>query len=62
MKLKNIQEDTRKLITSHLRANKITLNGFCKSANINQPNIYLFMKGKEISSKTLQKIGAYLNK
>ena len=58
----NINEITRKEILAYIEKHGITLNKFCLEAKLHQSNIHTFLKGKSISTNTVEKIGKFLNK
>lgn len=59
--LANVNKVTRALIKRHIETKGITLNRFCLEAKLHQSNIHTFLKGKTVSTATIEKIGKYLD-
>ena len=57
----NINNVTRTLIWHHIEVKGISLNKFCLDAKLHQSNIHTFLKGKTVSTATIEKIGKYLD-
>ena len=67
--LKNINNVVRHMILDYMSDHDMTLNAFCKEANIHQAQMWVFMnsgtdgkKQKSLSTNTIQKIGSFLSK
>ena len=55
--MSELQNYTRQLLIDYLHDNKeITLNKIANDLKINQPNLYVFMNGKGLSVKNLEKL------
>ena len=57
----NVNSVTRALIRRYIETEGITLNKFCLEAKLHQSNIHTFLKGKTVSTATIEKIGKYLD-
>ena len=57
----NSDQIIRSILKKYLQKNKITLNAFCVDAKLHQSNIHVFLNGKSVTSRTIQRIAAYLN-
>lgn len=62
LKLSSIENDTRLMINEFCEKNNMTLNKFCLEAKLHQTNVRLFLTGSSVNSKTLQRIGEFLEK
>lgn len=62
IKLSSIENDARKMINDYCEKNDMTLNKFCLEAKLHQTNLRLFLTGSSVNSKTLQRIGEFLEK
>lgn len=58
----NINEVTRELIRDYVKKHGITINKFCMEAKLHQSNIHVFMRGKSVSTNTIERIGKFLSK
>jgi plasmid maintenance system antidote protein VapI len=58
----NSDQITRNLLREYLNKTGITLNAFCVDAKLHQSNIHVFLNGKSVTSRTIQRIADYLNK
>jgi predicted transcriptional regulator len=58
----NSDEIIRKKLRQYLTKSGITLNAFCVDAKLHQSNIHVFLNGKSVTSRTIQRIADYLNK
>ena len=58
----NSDEIIRKKLRQYLTKSGITLNAFCVDAKLHQSNIHVFLNGKSVTSRTIQRIAGYLNK
>lgn len=58
----NSDEIIRKKLRQYLTKSEITLNAFCVDAKLHQSNIHVFLNGKSVTSRTIQRIAGYLNK
>ena len=58
----NSDEIVRKKLRQYLTMCGITLNAFCVDAKLHQSNIHVFLNGKSVTSRTIQRIADYLNK
>jgi predicted transcriptional regulator len=60
--LSDVNNILRSMIRNYKIKHGITLNAFAKEAEVKQPNLHKFLKGGNISSKTVEKLGKFLNK
>lgn len=60
--LSDVNSILRLMIRNYIAKHGITLNSFAKEAEVKQPNLHKFLKGGNISSKTVEKLGKFLNK
>lgn len=58
----NSDEIIRKKIKQYLTKSGLTLNAFCMDAKLHQSNMHVFLNGKSVTSKTIQRVADYLNK
>lgn len=58
----NSDQIIRKKLRDYLTKSKTSLNAFCLDAKCHQSNIHVFLNGKSLTSKTIQRVAAYLNK
>ena len=58
----NSDQIIRSILKKYLQKNKVTLNSFCVDAKLHQSNMHVFLNGKSVTSKTIQRIAGYLNK
>jgi predicted transcriptional regulator len=58
----NSDEIIRKKLRQYLTKSGLTLNAFCVDAKLHQSNIHVFLNGKSVTSRTIQRIATYLNK
>lgn len=58
----NSDEIIRKKLRQYLTKSGLTLNAFCVDAKLHQSNIHVFLTGKSVTSRTIQRIADYLNK
>jgi len=58
----NSDQITRNLLREYLNKTGITLNAFCVDAKLHQSNIHVFLNGKSVTSRTIQRVADYLNK
>jgi predicted transcriptional regulator len=58
----NSDQITRETLQKYLSKTGITLNAFCVDAKLHQSNIHVFLNGKSVTSRTIQRIADYLNK
>jgi len=58
----NSDQITRNLLREYLSKTGITLNAFCVDAKLHQSNIHVFLNGKSVTSRTIQRVADYLNK
>jgi plasmid maintenance system antidote protein VapI len=58
----NSDQITRDLLREYLNKTGITLNAFCVDAKLHQSNIHVFLNGKSVTNRTIQRIADYLNK
>ena len=56
MELSDINNKTRKKVIEYLHKKEITLNKFAGLVDIFQPNLHVFINGKSLSSKNIEKI------
>ncbi len=56
---KTILGFTRQLVIDHLHNNNATLNSLAKETNIAQPNLHVFINGKGLSVKSVDKLWNY---
>ena len=59
MNLSDLNNYTRSKIIEYLHDNKMSVNAFAKQVGVFQPNLLVFLNGKTLSSKSLEKIWAY---
>jgi len=63
--LKELNENVKSMIQSHIDKNQITLTEFARNAKIHQSHLWEFMNTKDrkkgMHSSTLEKIGEFLN-
>lgn len=60
VKLSEIENEYRDLIMDYCNLHGMTLNKFCVEAKLHQTNLRLFLNGSSVNSKTLEKIGLFL--
>lgn len=60
--ISNSDQIIRTILKKYLQKNGITLNAFCMDAKLHQSNIHVFLNGKSVTSRTIQRIAGYLNK
>ena len=58
----NSDEIIRKKLRQYLTKSGLTLNAFCMDAKLHQSNIHVFLNGKSVTSRTIQRVADYLNK
>jgi len=58
----NSDQITRNLLREYLSKTGITLNAFCVDAKLHQSNIHVFLSGKSVTNRTIQRVADYLNK
>lgn len=58
----NSDQIIRKKLRDYLTKSKTSLNAFCVDAKLHQSNIHVFLNGKSVTSRTIQRIATYLNK
>ena len=58
----NSDQIIRKKLRQYLTKSGLTLNAFCMDAKLHQSNIHVFLNGKSVTSRTIQRIAGYLNK
>ena len=56
MQLKDINNETRQKVIDYLHKNGISLNRFAHLTDVYQPNLHVFLNGKNLSSKSIEKI------
>jgi hypothetical protein len=59
--ISNSDQIIRSILKKYLKKKGITLNAFCMDAKLHQSNIHVFLNGKSVTSRTIQRIAAYLN-
>ena len=52
----NIQDETRQMVINYLHDNKVSVNQLSKQTGILQPNLHVFINGKGLSIKSLEKL------
>lgn len=57
----NVNNVTRTLIWRYIQSKGITLNKFCMDAKLHQSNIHVFLKGGSINTRTIERIGKFLD-
>jgi predicted transcriptional regulator len=57
----NSDEIIRKKLRQYLTKSGINLNAFCVDAKLHQSNIHVFLSGKSVTSRTIQRVAKYLN-
>jgi predicted transcriptional regulator len=60
--LSEANELTRSMVRNYLQKHEISLNAFSKLVEIRQPNLYKFMNGSSLSSKSIEKLGNFFSK
>jgi hypothetical protein len=60
--LKNANGITRQMVMNYLQKHELSLNAFSKLVGIRQPNLFQFMSGKRLSSKSIEKLGEFFSK
>jgi predicted XRE-type DNA-binding protein len=60
--LKNANGITRTMVNNHLLKHELSLNAFSKLVGIRQPNLFQFMSGKTLSSRSIEKLGEFFSK
>jgi predicted transcriptional regulator len=58
----NSDQITRETLQKYLSKTGITLNAFCVDAKLHQSNIHVFLNGKSVTSRTIQRVADYLYK
>lgn len=58
----NSDQIIRKKLRDYLTKTKTSLNAFCMDAKCHQSNMHVFLNGKSLTSKTIQRVAAYLHK
>jgi predicted transcriptional regulator len=58
----NSDEIIRKKLRQYLTKSGLTLNAFCVDAKLHQSNIHVFLNGKSVTSRTIQRVADYLHK
>ena len=56
----NSDEIIRKKLRQYLTKSGITLNAFCVDAKLHQSNIHVFLSGKSVTNRTIQRVAKYL--
>ena len=56
MELSDINNKTRQKVIEYLHKNQVSLNKFAKLVDVFQPNLHVFISGKSLSSKSIEKI------
>lgn len=62
METNNILNQTRQKVIDYIHDNKISVNKFAQESKVLQPNLHVFLNGKGLSIKNIEKIWNYLNK
>jgi predicted XRE-type DNA-binding protein len=60
--LSEANELTRLMIRHYLQKHELSLNAFSKLVGIRQPNLFQFMSGKTLSSRSIEKLGEFFSK
>jgi hypothetical protein len=60
--LSNVNEITRVMVKNYLQKHELSLNAFSKLVGIRQPNLFQFMSGKTLSSRSIEKLGEFFSK
>jgi predicted XRE-type DNA-binding protein len=60
--LSEANELTRLMVKHYLQKHELSLNAFSKLVGIRQPNLFQFMSGKRLSSKSIEKLGEFFSK
>jgi predicted XRE-type DNA-binding protein len=60
--LSEANEVTRAMVKQYLQKHELSLNAFSKLVGIRQPNLFQFMSGKRLSSKSIEKLGEFFSK
>ena len=56
----NSDEIIRKKLRQYLTKSGLTLNAFCVDAKLHQSNIHVFLNGKSVTNRTIQRVASYL--
>lgn len=59
MEMENINNSTRKKVIEYLHDNGMSVNKFAQETNVLQPNLHVFLNGKGLSIKNIEKIWKY---
>ena len=59
MTLSDLNNYTRQKIVEYLHYNKMSLNAFANDVGVYQPNLHVFLNGKSLSIKSIEKIWSY---
>ena len=62
MKESNLIDKTRQEVIEYIHDNKMSVYKFAKESQVLQPNLHVFLNGKGLSIKNLEKIWRYLDK
>jgi len=60
--LSEVNEVTRAMVKHYLQKHELSLNAFSKIVDIRQPNLHKFMKGQNLSSSSIEKLGMFFSK
>jgi hypothetical protein len=62
MEIQNLNQKTRQKVISYIHDNKMSVNRFAQETKVLQPNMHVFLNGKGLSIKNLEKIWKYFKK
>jgi len=57
--MEGIQDFTRKLVIAHLHDTGMSLNELAKVVEVSQPNLHVFVNGKGLAVKSIEKLWKY---
>jgi hypothetical protein len=60
--LSEANELTRLMIKNYIQKHELSLNAFSKIVDIRQSNLHKFMKGQNLSSSSIEKLGMFFSK
>jgi len=60
MTLSDLNNYTRAKVLEYLHLKQMSLNNFANEVGVCQPNLHVFINGKTLSSKSIEKIWSYL--
>lgn len=60
--LVNFNDETRNKVIAYMHEKGMSLNQFSKECNVGQPNLHVFVNGKTLAVKNLERIWQYFDK